>query len=223
MFFPLEMPAPPGILSTQLCGRWPSQPLLGSPAMRGYTPLCRGACPSSCGGRDPGQWVAQGGCSTESAEGFPGPRVLAGVCSPQPDHSGCPERRAAGLGSLASAPVTARVGAALVVLWEPTRRGSGCRFSGQAARGCVHPLHVGRGQLTSPGPSHLTRSRPQQPPLWEGPSAPCPLWSRRGGHALTSMLRRRPETPWKEATVSHSPSSRPAQVPSVEGSSPPAS
>lgn len=152
MFFPLEMPAPPGILSTQLCGRWLSQPLLGSPAMRGYTSLCRGACPSTCGGRDPGQWAAQGGCSTESAEGFPGPRVLAGVGSPQPDHSGCPERWTAGLGSLASAPVMAHVGAALVVLWEPTRRGSGCRFQWPGCAGVCAPTACGKRSARLPRP-----------------------------------------------------------------------
>ena len=211
MFFPLETPFPPGILSSQLRGHRPSQPLLGSAGRAGLHPSVPRCLPTHLRRQRPGPWTAWGGCSTESAEGFPGPRVLVGVGSPQPDHSRCPERWTAGLGSLASALVMARVGAALVVLFQWPGRASVCALV----------LCVGRGQLI--GLSPPTRCRPRQPPLWEGLSPPCPPWSGRGGHALASVFRRGPQTPWKEAATSRSPSSRPAQVSSVEGSPPPAS
>lgn len=33
----------------------------GALAVRGYSALCHGACPPTCGGRDPGSWTARGG------------------------------------------------------------------------------------------------------------------------------------------------------------------
>ena len=136
--------------------------------------------------------------------------------APSPTTAGA-WRGPAGLGSPASALVAAHVGAALVVLQEPARTGSGCSFRWPGHAGvCAPALRVGRGQLVSPGPSPLTCCRPRRPPLGRGSAPHSP-----GGHALPPCLDKGPRCPGRNRQCPTHPPAAQHRCPSQRAAHPP--